>query len=94
MIILEGNLNKLKMKKLGIGYNCFGDSIELLEASIKTIKNVADYVVVVYQDVSNFGNKSPVEQLPILQKLKNLRLIDDYVLHKQKLSFFFRKKNA
>jgi len=42
--------------KLGISYNVF-DGEELLESSIRQIRNQVDYVSVVYQKVSNFGKE-------------------------------------
>lgn len=43
--------------KLGVAYNVF-DGTELLGQSIKAIRSQADYVVVVYQKISNVGNLS------------------------------------
>ena len=40
--------------KLGVSYNLF-DGEELLEGSIKQIRSEVDYISVVYQEVSNFG---------------------------------------
>jgi hypothetical protein len=59
---------------LGVAYNVF-DGEELLGGSIKTIRRFADYVVVIAQEVSNFGktNNNLREQL---SKLKNEGLID------------------
>jgi hypothetical protein len=48
------------MTKLGIAYNIFDDSIELLEKSILSVRNVADYITVIYQDISNMGNQSEI----------------------------------
>ena len=41
--------------KLGIAYNVF-DGEELLEKSILSVRNVADFICVVWQRVSNQGN--------------------------------------
>lgn len=70
--------------KLGIAYNLF-DGSELLEFSAKSVRNCADYIVVVYQDVSNFGNGSNVNVLNLLSGLKTLGLIDDFVLYNPNL---------
>jgi len=60
--------------KLGITYNVF-DSEELLEYSILQVREFAHIISVVYQEVSNFGNKN--ENLkPLLEKLKQKGLID------------------
>ena len=62
--------------KLGVSYNVF-DGEELLEGSIKQIRNLVDYVSVVYQTVSNFGNKCDENLINLLNKLKSDGLIDD-----------------
>lgn len=55
------------MRKLAAIYNLF-DGTELLDKSIQTIYPHVDMVVIVYQDVSNFGEKcSP---LPVIEKLQ------------------------
>jgi hypothetical protein len=60
--------------KLGITYNVF-DSEELLEYSILQVRDFAHIISVVYQEVSNFGNKN--EKLkPLLEKLQQKGLID------------------
>ena len=40
--------------KVGISYNLF-DGEELLEASIKSVRDNVDYISIVYQTESNFG---------------------------------------
>jgi hypothetical protein len=64
--------------KLGISYNLF-DGEELLEKSIKQIRNLVDYVSVVYQITSNYGNSCDSELVPFLQKLHSKGLIDELV---------------
>lgn len=67
--------------KLGVSYNVFDDSIELLEESITHIRNCVDYVSVVYQKVSNYGNEGKGDQtLQILKQLKDSGLADDCFL--------------
>lgn len=63
--------------KLGASYNLF-DGEELLESSINSIRNNVDYISVVYQDVSNSGTKNDISVLPLLEDLKNKKLIDEY----------------
>jgi hypothetical protein len=63
---------------LGCCYNLF-DGEELLLHSVKSIRNCADYIVVIYQDVSNYGNFSSIELLPLLNDLKEKKIIDDFV---------------
>lgn len=64
------------MNKLGIGYNVF-DGVELLESSVDSIRNVADYVCVVYQTVSNFGNTINADVEDIVMSLKTAGKVDE-----------------
>lgn len=64
--------------KLGVGYNVF-DGEELLESSIRSIRHMVDYIVVVYQLISNFGEQCSPELVPLLQRLKNDGLVDELV---------------
>jgi hypothetical protein len=43
------------MYKLGAAYNVF-DGLELLKASINSIRDHVDYICIVFQDISNYGN--------------------------------------
>lgn len=63
------------MSKLGVAYNLF-DGIELLEKSIDSIRSIVDYVCVVYQIRSNFGNDSSVDIKTELDRLCSLGKID------------------
>ena len=58
--------------KLGISYNLF-DGEELLEKSINQIRNLVDYISVVYQITSNYGNPCDSELVSLLQKLQSLK---------------------
>lgn len=69
--------------KLGVSYNIF-DGEELLEGSIKQIRTEVDYISVVYQTVSNFGNPCNPGLISLLEKLKNDGLIDELYLYKPK----------
>lgn len=51
--------------KVGISYNLF-DGEELLESSIKSIRDNVDYISVVYQTVSNFGNPCSEDLVTLL----------------------------
>jgi hypothetical protein len=62
--------------KLGISYNLF-DCEELLESSIKQIRSEVDYINVVYQKISNFGQECSPELIPLLEDLKLKGLIDE-----------------
>lgn len=64
--------------KIGVSYNLF-DAEELLEGSIKCIRSEVDYISVVYQTISNFGNNCDKNLLPLLESLKLKGLIDELV---------------
>jgi hypothetical protein len=67
--------------KLGVSYNVFDDSIELLETSIKLIRGNVDYISIIYQNVSNYGVPSKISIKPILDDLLKNNLIDEYYLY-------------
>ena len=60
--------------KLGISYNIF-DGEEMLPFAIKNLRPFADFIVVVYQTTSNYGNENK-KLFPVLQKLKDEGLIN------------------
>jgi len=66
--------------KLGVSYNLF-DGEELLEGSIKQIRDHVDYVSVVCQTTSNFGKPCSEDLIPLLKRLKKEKLIDDVLLY-------------
>lgn len=74
------------MAKLGIAYNIFDDSIELLEKSILSVRNVADYITVIYQDISNMGNPSEINLKELLTDFKDRGLINSFYLYKPQLN--------
>lgn len=65
--------------KLGVTYNVF-DGIELLEPSIKSVINSVDYINIVYQTISNYGEF--YDNLDLLNKLKNDGLINKLIHYK------------
>lgn len=71
--------------KFGISYNLF-DGEELLEDSIIQIRKHVDYISVVYQKLSNWGQSSTKEQKVILDKLLKLKLIDEIFEYEVNLS--------
>jgi len=71
--------------KLGVAYNLF-DAEELLEFSAKSIRDQADYILVVYQVVSNTGKTCSPELEPLLLSLKSRGLIDELYLYEPKLN--------
>ena len=74
-----------KPMKLGVSYNLY-DGEELLEYSIKSIRDVVDYICVVYQDISNSGEQREQSVLGMLQDLVDRGLVDEIVLYKPDLS--------
>jgi hypothetical protein len=64
--------------KLGISYNVF-DSEELLEGSIKQLRNLSHYISIVYQKKSNYGNDCNSNLENFLQYLKDSKLVDEIV---------------
>lgn len=71
--------------RLGISYNLF-DGEELLEGSIKQIRKQVDYVSVVYQTVSNFGNPCNTNLVPLLERLKSEGLVDELFEYTPKIN--------
>lgn len=64
--------------KLGISYNVF-DSEELLEGSIRQLRDLAYYISVVYQKKSNYGNECNPNLGEVLQNLKDCNLVDEII---------------
>ena len=64
--------------KFGVSYNVF-DGEELLEDSILHIRDLVDYISVVYQKVSNWGSPCSDNLMDILNNLKNKKLIDNLI---------------
>lgn len=70
--------------RLGASYNLF-DGEELLEASARSIRKQVGFINVVYQDVSNCGEKrEPLA--PMLELLKAKGVVDSYVRYDPDLS--------
>lgn len=64
---------------LGQAYIVY-DGTELLEYAIKPIKNQIDYLCVLYQKTSWFGDKASDEDITTLHRLRDEGLIDDLIL--------------
>jgi len=62
--------------KFGVSYNVF-DGEELLEDSILSIREFVQYISVVYQKKSNFGNDCSDDLLDLLLDLKDDGLVDE-----------------
>ncbi len=65
---------------LGAAYNVF-DGVELLEGSINSIRENVDFICVVFQDISNYGNKIDQGAKDTLNDLLNKGLIDDLFVY-------------
>lgn len=86
MTVTEGTSNDNPTHMiLGAAYNVF-DGEELLEASIRSIRTSVDYIVIVYQTTSNFGEKCSHNLVQILESLKEKGLVDD-IVHYEPRSF-------
>lgn len=70
--------NLVKKTKWGVSYSVF-DGHELLEASIKSIRKQANYVNVVYQTISWYGNPASEDLVSHLLNLKEKGLIDQLI---------------
>lgn len=68
------------------------DGEELLEASIKSVRASVDYIVVVYQTISNFGNMCSEQLVPLLERLQAEKLIDELVYFEPHTSLTNREK--
>jgi len=65
--------------KLGASYNLF-DGEELLEDSIKSIRNNVDYINVVFQKTSNLGHACSAESEEVIKDLLRKKLIDELII--------------
>jgi hypothetical protein len=64
--------------KLGVSYIIF-DGVELLESSILQIRNQVDWISVIYQDRSWFGDRAPASIKVELNRLVSKGLIDELI---------------
>lgn len=71
--------------KLGVSYNVF-DGIELLDSSLRSIRNNVCYINVVYQSISNFGESAPKEDVDEILRLEKIGLIDKVIFYTPKLN--------
>eukprot|EP00940_MAST-03C_sp_MAST-3C-sp2_P001920 g1920.t1 len=72
----DNEKDKIATMRLGATYNVF-DGEELLEASVKAIRDQVDYVCVVYQVVSNFGHPCSDRLVSTLKHLVSNGLVDE-----------------
>ena len=80
--------------ELGIMYNLF-DGVEILKHSARTIREEADYIVIVDQEVSNHGNVLSSDMMDdkrrILDTLKKEGIIDDIIKYSPNLKLHVKK---
>lgn len=67
------------MKLIAI-YNVWGDSLELLEGSIKQIRECVDFVLVVAQQISNAGEEDK-RVYPFVNELVDKKLVDQVLTY-------------
>jgi hypothetical protein len=67
--------------KLGAAYNVF-DGVELLEGSIKSIRDNVDFICVVFQEFSNFGNQLDRQSIQLFKDLVEKKVIDQIHYYK------------
>lgn len=61
------------------------DGFELLEAAIKSVRQVTDFISVTYQNTSYFGNPASPDLLTTLENLRNQKLIDKLIFFETNL---------
>ena len=71
--------------KLSASYNVF-DGEELLEKSIFSIRDSVDFISVVYQTKSNFGNSCSPDLENVLYDLRDKKLVQELVKYTPKLN--------
>lgn len=69
----------------GVSYNLF-DGEENLRESILSIRDSVDNISIVYQKISNYGNKCSDELIPLINQLVNEKLVDELYEYKPKLN--------
>jgi hypothetical protein len=66
--------------KLSVSYNFFNGE-ELLYYAVKHMRPMADHISIVYQEISNTGNKISQNAREVLKKIENENLVDDLILY-------------
>ncbi len=79
---MDNNKNNIKF---GASYNVY-DGIELLEHSIKSIRESVDFISVVYQTISNSGQTSDEDIKGLLDELVGKGLINEVFHYNPKLN--------
>ena len=76
----KNRTNKNSSIILGVAYNLF-DGEELLEYSIKNIRKNVDFICVVWQKISNYGEKCNDGLEELLNRLASEGLVDKLYLY-------------
>jgi len=72
---VHGDIRKSPEVKLAAVYNVF-DGVELLVGSMRSVKDSVDLFIIVYQDISNFGEQyNPLSHLPVEQMDEEFKII-------------------
>lgn len=77
-------MNRMREARWGVSYSVF-DGVELLKASLTNIRPHVNYINVVYQDVSWYGEPSPEPLLPMLEDMQKEGLIDKIIFYEPDL---------
>lgn len=64
--------------KLSVSYNFFNGEEHLI-ASIQSIRNSVDFISIVYQSISNSGNRISIEALDTLNDIRTAKLADHII---------------
>lgn len=72
---------------LSATYNFFNGEEHLI-ASLKSIRSQVDYINIVYQTISNHGNKCTEYAKDVIFEIKTLNLVDKLIYYEPNLSIF------
>ena len=75
--------------KIGVSYNLWKGE-EFVPYSIKSIRNRVDYIVIVYQSLSNYKQERK-DLRPLLDEWKEMGLIDEWVFYEPEFEGIERK---
>ena len=75
--------------KIGVSYNLWKGE-EFVPYSIKSIRNRVDYIVIVYQSLSNYKQERK-DLRPLLDEWKEMGLIDEWVYYEPEFEGIERK---
>ena len=76
--------------KVGVSYNLWKGE-EFIPYAIKTIRPKVDYIVIVYQNLSNYKQERKDDLRPVMQEWKDVGLIDDFVYYEPEFNGIEKK---